>query len=255
MEFLMRKKVIAGNWKMNNDISETQNLITRLTSGLSKIKYNCDVIVCPPFTSLSEASTLLKNTPIKLGAQNVHYEDNGAYTGEISPSMLKSAGVEYVIIGHSERRTIFKETDETINKKIIKALERGLKVIFCIGETLEEREKEITMDIIKRQVIEGLKNIPEAKMPEIIIAYEPVWAIGTGRNATPQQAQEVHSFIRKLVANIYSSQTAENLVIQYGGSVKPDNAKELLSQQDIDGALVGGACLKAESFIDIIKAA
>ncbi len=251
----MRKKVIAGNWKMNNDISETQNLITRLTSGLSKINYNCDVIVCPPFTSLSEACTLLKNTPVKLGAQNVYYEDNGAYTGEISPSMLKSAGVEYVIIGHSERRTIFKETDETINKKIVKSLEHKLKVIFCVGETLEEREKEITMNVIKRQVTEVLKNIPEDRMREIIIAYEPVWAIGTGRNATPQQAQEVHSFIRKLVADIYSLQTAENLVIQYGGSVKPDNAKDLFSQPDIDGALVGGACLKAESFIDIIKAA
>jgi len=251
----MRKKVIAGNWKMNNDIAGTQNLITKLISGLSGLNYNCDIIVCPPFTSLSEAFSLLKNTPVKLGAQNVYYEDSGAFTGEISPLMLKSTGCEYVIIGHSERRTIFRETDEMINKKIIKSLERGLKVIFCIGETLEEREKGVTMDIVKRQVTEGLRNISEEKMKEIIVAYEPVWAIGTGRNATPQQAEEVHAFIRKLTGSLYSSQTAENLIIQYGGSVKPDNARELLSQSDIDGALVGGACLKAESFIEIIKVA
>jgi triosephosphate isomerase len=251
----MRKKVVAGNWKMYNDLTESQNLITKLTSGLSNLKINCDVIICPPFTSLSEANTLIKNTIVKLGAQNVYFEESGAFTGEISPSMLKSVGCEYVIIGHSERRTIFKETDETINKKIIKALEHKLKVIFCVGETLEQREKEITMDVIKNQASEGLKNITGEMLSEIIIAYEPVWAIGTGRNATPQQAQDVHSYIRKLIADKYSDKTAENLTIQYGGSVKPDNAKDLLSQQDIDGALVGGACLKAESFIEIIKAA
>lgn len=251
----MRKKVVAGNWKMYNDLTESQNLITKLTSGLSNLKINCDVIICPPFTSLSEANTLIKNTIVKLGAQNVYFEESGAFTGEISPSMLKSVGCEYVIIGHSERRTIFKETDETINKKIIKALEHKLKVIFCVGETLEQREKEITMDVIKKQASEGLKNITGEMLSEIIIAYEPVWAIGTGRNATPQQAQDVHSYIRKLIADKYSDKTAENLTIQYGGSVKPDNAKDLLSQQDIDGALVGGACLKAESFIEIIKAA
>jgi len=251
----MRKKVIAGNWKMNNDLSESQNLITRLTSGLSNLKINCEVIICPPFTSLSEANTLIKNTIVKLGAQNVYLEDSGAYTGEISPSMLKSVGCEYVIIGHSERRTIFKETNGEINKKIKKSLEHGLKVIFCVGETLEEREKNITNDVVKKQVTEGLRDISEKDMSNIIIAYEPVWAIGTGRNATPQQAQDVHLFIRKLIEDAYSTSTAENLTIQYGGSVKPDNAKELLSQPDIDGALVGGACLKAESFIEIIKAA
>jgi triosephosphate isomerase len=251
----MRKIVVAGNWKMNNDLTESQNLITKLTGGLSNMKLNCDVIICPPYTSLSEASTLIKNTVVKLGAQNVYFEDSGAYTGEISPSMLKSVGCEFVIIGHSERRTIFKETDETINKKIVKALENGLKVIFCIGETLEEREKNITMGIVEKQISEGLKNIAEEKLSEIIIAYEPVWAIGTGRVATPQQAQEVHSFIRKLIEDKYSDKTAEDLTIQYGGSVKPDNAKDLLSQADIDGALVGGACLKADSFIEIIKAA
>jgi len=251
----MRKNVIAGNWKMNNDLSESQNLITRLTSGLSNLKINCDVIICPPYTSLSEANSLIKNTIVKLGAQNVYHEDNGAYTGEISPLMLKSVGCEYVIIGHSERRTIFKESNETINKKIKKALEHGLKVIFCIGETLDEREKNITNDVAKKQVIEGLLDIDEKAISNMIIAYEPVWAIGTGRNATPQQAQDVHKFIRKLIEDKYSSGIADDLTIQYGGSVKPDNARELLSQPDIDGALVGGACLKAESFIDIIKAA
>jgi triosephosphate isomerase len=251
----MRKNVIAGNWKMNNDLSESQNLITRLTSGLSNLKINCDVIICPPYTSLSEANSLIKNTIVKLGAQNVYHEDNGAYTGEISPLMLKSVGCEYVIIGHSERRTIFKESNETINKKIKKALEHGLKVIFCIGETLDEREKNITNDVVKKQVMEGLLDIDEKAISNMIIAYEPVWAIGTGRNATPQQAQDVHKFIRKLIEDKYSSGIADDLTIQYGGSVKPDNARELLSQPDIDGALVGGACLKAESFIDIIKAA
>ena len=251
----MRKKVIAGNWKMNNDLTESQNLISKLTGGLSNQKLNCDVIICPPYTSLSEASTLIKNTPVKLGAQNMFFEDNGAYTGEISASMLKSVGCEYVIIGHSERRTIFKETNEMINKKIKKALEHKLKVIFCVGETLEEREKSTTMQVIRSQVENGLKDISEESMAEIIIAYEPVWAIGTGRNATPQQAQEVHKFIRDFISNKFSSQTAEDLTIQYGGSVKADNASELLSQPDVDGALVGGACLKADSFIAIIKAA
>ena len=251
----MRKKVIAGNWKMNNDLSETQNLISKLTNGLSKEKINCDVIICPPFTSLMEASSLLKNTSIKLGAQNMFYEDNGAFTGEVSASMLKSVGCEYVILGHSERRTIFKETDDVINKKIKKSLTSGLKPIFCIGETLDEREKNITMDVINRQLTIGLNGVSEENLSNIIIAYEPVWAIGTGRNATPEQAEEVHNFIRNWIEDKYSSATAENLVIQYGGSVKPDNAKDLLSQKDIDGALVGGACLKAESFIAIIKVA
>jgi triosephosphate isomerase (TIM) len=230
-------------------------LLPELTSGLSNLKINCDVIICPPYTSLSEANSLIKSTIIKLGAQNVYHEDNGAYTGEISPLMLKSVGCEYVIIGHSERRTIFKESNETINKKVKKSLDHGLKVIFCIGETLEEREQNITNDVVKKQVIEGLQDIDEKEISNMIIAYEPVWAIGTGKVATPQQAQEVHNFIRKLIEDKYSSGTAESLTIQYGGSVKPDNAKELLSQPDIDGALVGGACLKADSFIEIIKAA
>lgn len=251
----MRRKVIAGNWKMNNDLSESQSLISKLVSGLSNEKVNCDVIVCPPYTSLSEANSLLKNSIIKLGAQNMYFEENGAFTGEISASMLKSTGCEYVILGHSERRTIFGETDLVINKKIKKALQSELLPIFCVGETLQERESGVTNDIIRRQVTEGLKDISSADMQKIIVAYEPVWAIGTGKTASPQQAEDVHAFIRGLVKSLYSNEIAENLVIQYGGSVKPDNAQELLSQKDIDGALVGGACLKAESFIGIIKAA
>jgi triosephosphate isomerase (TIM) len=250
----MRRKVIAGNWKMNNDLSESQNLISKLVSGLSNEKVNCDVIVCPPYTSLSEANSLLKNSIVKLGAQNMYFEESGAFTGEISASMLKSAGCEFVILGHSERRTIFGETDQVINKKIKKALMSSLLPIFCVGETLEERESGVTNDIIKRQVTEGLKDISAEDMKKIIIAYEPVWAIGTGKTASPQQAEDVHAFIRGLVKSLYSNEIAEGLIIQYGGSVKPDNAKELLFQADIDGALVGGACLKAESFIGIIKA-
>lgn len=251
----MRRKVIAGNWKMNNDLSQSKDLITNLIKGLNGQQVHCEVIICPPFTSLSEASSLVKNTTVKLGAQNMYFEDSGAFTGEISASMLKSAGCEYVILGHSERRTIFGENDETINKKLKKALQSGLKPIFCVGETLQERESGITNKVIERQVVEGLKEISATDLNNIIVAYEPVWAIGTGKTATPAQAEDVHLFIRTLIGKLYSKDAAENMVIQYGGSVKADNAAELLSQKDIDGALVGGACLKADSFIAIIKSA
>ena len=249
----MRRKVIAGNWKMNNDLSESQNLISKLTAGLISEKINCEVIICPPFTSLQEAKSLIRNTVIKLGAQNMCYEESGAFTGEISASMLKGVGCEYVILGHSERRTIFGEPDSLINKKIKKALQSNLKPIFCVGETLQERESGVTKDIIKRQVVEGLKDILINDINQIILAYEPVWAIGTGKTATPAQAQEVHEFIREIVSGLYNKDVSDNLIIQYGGSVKPENAVELMSQKDIDGALVGGACLKADSFIKIIK--
>ncbi|HVO73167.1 MAG TPA: triose-phosphate isomerase [Ignavibacteriaceae bacterium] len=251
----MRKKVIAGNWKMNNDLNGSKDLITKLVNGLKNQKYNCDVIICPPFTSLEQAGSLLKGSSIKLGAQNMHEAENGAYTGEVSASMIKSAGSEYVILGHSERRTIFKEQDELINKKLKAALKSGLKPIFCIGETLEEREKNITNEVLKRQVTKGLEGISEQELKNIIIAYEPVWAIGTGRTATPAQAEDAHNFIRNLIKEKYSNKAADDIIIQYGGSVKPDNSGELLSQPDIDGALVGGACLKADSFIAIIKSA
>ncbi len=249
----MRRKVIAGNWKMHKDLSESQNLISKLTNALNKEETKCDVIICPPFTSLSEAAALVKNTKVKLGAQNMYFEDKGAFTGEISAAMLKSVGCEYVILGHSERRTIFGESDSTVNKKIKKALSSGLRPIFCIGESLVEREKGITNEVVKRQVTEGLQQVSKGEMEKIIIAYEPIWAIGTGVNATPQQAQEVHVFVRNLIGEIFGSDTAEKQIIQYGGSVKPDNAADLLSQTDIDGALVGGACLDADSFMSIIK--
>ena len=250
----MRKKVIAGNWKMYKDLSESQNLVSGIIGGLGNDN-KCDVIVCPPFTSLSEVHSLIKNTPIKLGAQNVYFENEGAFTGEISAGMLKSVGCEYVIIGHSERRTIFGETDELVNKKIKKALSSGLKVIFCIGESLAQREEGITNNVVESQLQKGLDGISSDELQNVIIAYEPIWAIGTGKTATPEQAQEVHAFIRKYIAGKYSKESAEKLVIQYGGSVKPDNASSLLSQPDIDGALVGGACLKADSFLSIIASA
>jgi len=250
----MRKKVIAGNWKMNMDLHQSQKLVSEIINGLGK-DTKADVIVCPPFTSLSEASSLLKDTHIKLGAQNMHFEESGAFTGEISADMLKSVGCEYVILGHSERRVIFNESDKMINKKVKTALAKGLKPIFCVGELLEQRESGETMKVISAQVEKGLEGITSEQIKNIIIAYEPVWAIGTGKTATPQQAQEVHSFIRELAAKKFSASAAENLIIQYGGSVKPENSGELLSQKDIDGALVGGACLKADSFLGIIASA
>lgn len=247
----MRKKIIAGNWKMNKTLNESQELVSKILNGLGK-NINCEVIVCPPYTSLSEVHSLIKNTTVKLGAQNMYYEESGAFTGEISASMLKSVGCEYVIIGHSERRTIFNESDELINKKIKRALSEGLKPIFCVGELLAQREAGETMDVVRNQIHKGLQEISSEQIKNIIIAYEPVWAIGTGKTATPQQAQEVHAFIREIILKNYSKEIADNIIIQYGGSVKPDNSGELLSQKDIDGALVGGACLKADSFLGII---
>ena len=251
----MRKMIVAGNWKMNNDLSDSVNLISEIKNLLSGKELKAEVIICPPFISLETASALIKGTKIKLGAQNMSFEENGAFTGEISASMLKSVGCDYVILGHSERRAIFGETDEIINKKMKKAISSSLTPIFCIGETLEQREEGITNKIIEGQIRNGLTGISENEMKNVIIAYEPVWAIGTGKTASPDQAQEVHEFIRSLITEIYSSNLADNLTIQYGGSVKPDNAETLLSQKDIDGALVGGACLKADSFYGIIKSA
>ncbi len=251
----MRKKVIAGNWKMNKDLNESQYLLTKLTSGLGGKRLNCEIIICPPFTSLSEAYSLIKNTPVKLGAQNMYFEESGAFTGEISAKMLKSVGCEYVIIGHSERRIIFRETDGFVNEKLKAALTAELKPIFCIGETLEEREAGKEKEILKKQLSEGLDEISVDQMKNIIIAYEPVWAIGTGKTATPSQAQEMHNFIRSYIKDDFTEETSDQLIIQYGGSVKPENARDLLAQKDIDGALVGGACLNAESFISIIESA
>jgi triosephosphate isomerase len=251
----MRTKLIAGNWKMNKDLAETTELISGLKTKLAAPPKGVNVIVCPPFTSLERAKKLLEGDAIALGAQNMYFEDDGAYTGEISAKMLKSAGCRYVILGHSERRQYFDESNELINKKAKKALASGLIPIVCVGETLREREKNITDHIVTSQVKGCLKEISSADVERLVIAYEPVWAIGTGKVATPQQAQEVHLLIRNLLGQLYSKATAEKIIIQYGGSVKPENAKELLHQPDIDGALVGGACLKADSFAAIVQAA
>jgi triosephosphate isomerase (TIM) len=251
----MRTKVIAGNWKMNKDLNESAELINGLKSKLATLPNDVKAIVCPPFISLALANELLKGSPIELGAQNMYHEDEGAFTGEVSAKMLKSVGCKYVILGHSERRQYFKESDEFINTKAKKALASGLIPIICVGETLQEREKNITNLVVTTQVTGCLQGISASDIEKSIIAYEPVWAIGTGKVATPQQAQDVHKLIRGLVAQLYSSSTAEKVVIQYGGSVKADNAKELLHQPDIDGALVGGACLKADSFAAIVQAA
>ena len=238
---------------MNNDISQTTALVNGLKSILQSAK--ADVIVCPPFTSLVTAQQLLKDSFIKLGAQDVSVNNDGAYTGEISLSMLKSAGCSYVIVGHSERRQYHGETNELINKKAKKVLDGGLIPIICIGETLAEREKGITNQILTTQTKGVLANLTPAEVEKSIVAYEPVWAIGTGKTATKEQAEEAHQVIRGVIAQLYSKETAEKVIIQYGGSVKPDNAKELLSQPNIDGALVGGACLKADSFAAIVNAA
>jgi triosephosphate isomerase len=250
---LMRPKTIAGNWKMFKTPDESKELIDGLKAKLEFPLGTTKVIICPPFTSLALAHSLTSGSPIALGAQNMYLEDEGAFTGEISPKMLKSVGCSYVILGHSERRQYFGETNELINRKAKKALAHGLTPIVCVGETLEEREKNITDQIVTTQIRGVLKEISAADVEKIILAYEPVWAIGTGKNATPQQAQEVHLLIRKLIGQIYSWVTAERVVIQYGGSVKPENSRELLSQPDIDGALVGGACLKVDSFVAIIE--
>ncbi len=250
----MRKQIIAGNWKMNGTLSETANLINSLKQTIKSDELTREVVLCPPFTSLILARELLKGTPFKLGAQNVHYETKGAFTGEVSAEMLKETGCDYVIIGHSERRTYFREDDALINKKVKHAINIGLRVILCVGETLEEREKGITRDVVKKQTTGSLENITETDLEHIVIAYEPVWAIGTGKTATTQQANEVHEYIRSIIAAAYSPAAAGQLVIQYGGSVKADNAKELLSMPDIDGALVGGASLKANDFTAIVMA-
>mgnify|MGYP001388051196 CR=1 FL=1 len=250
----MRRKVVAGNWKMNKNIHETANLIAELRERMKDFKNQVDIVICPPYTSLVVAKSLIKDSPIKLGAQNMSQYDDGAYTGEISAKMLTAIGCQYVIIGHSERRQFFKETDELINAKIKKALSEGLTPIVCIGETLNEQEAGITDKIITTQVKGVLHELKAAEVEKLLIAYEPVWAIGTGKNATPEQANQVHKLIRKQVGQIYSWQISEKLIIQYGGSMNAQNASMLLSQTDIDGGLIGGASLKADLFMAIIQA-
>jgi len=251
----MRPMIIAGNWKMYKTLTEGADLLNGLKHALPVLPSNISVVVCPPFTSLAATAELLRGSPIVLGGQNMSQFDEGAYTGEVSGKMLLGAGCSYVILGHSERRQYFSETNELINQKAKRALALGLRPILCVGELLGEREAGITSQIVTTQIKGVLSGISAEDMVKVVIAYEPVWAIGTGRTATPQQAQEVHQHIRKVVAQQYDWSLAERIVIQYGGSVKPDNAAEILAQNDVDGALVGGACLKADAFAAIIKAA
>lgn len=248
----MRKIIIAGNWKMHKNLSEAIKLVAEIKAELNFKDLKAEVVIAPPFIALEAVKSLIKDSKIKLGAQNMHSQDQGAFTGEISAQMLKSVGCDYVILGHSERRTIFGETDELINSKVQKANKVGLIPILCCGESLAERENGITFSIIENQIRKGLQWLSKDEIIKTVIAYEPIWAIGTGKTASPQQAQEVHAFIRNLISDMTDKTVADSVTIQYGGSVKPENAKELLSQKDIDGALVGGACLKADSFRDII---
>ena len=247
----MRKPLIAGNWKMNNDVEEGIKLARSLKS--SKLDENVDVLICPPFTSIYVIIRELENSSIKVGAQNMHFEDSGAFTGEISPLMLKNMGVEYVIIGHSERRQYFNETDEIINKKIMASLKHGLKPILCVGESLEQREAGFENEVVRNQLINDLCMVAKEDAVNIAVAYEPVWAIGTGKTATSKQANEMSSFIRAVLADIFTDEMAVNMIIQYGGSVKASNANEIMGQSQIDGALVGGASLKADEFVKIIN--
>jgi triosephosphate isomerase len=249
----MRRLFIAGNWKMNTSRATAAELARSLVGSIGLLEA-IDLAVCPPFVYLLEVAAALKGSRIALGAQDMFYESNGAFTGEVSGEMLKDAGCRYVILGHSERRHVIGETDETINRKIVKALADGLEAIFCVGELLEERQAGRTLEVVQRQVRIGLEGVCRKDAQAVTIAYEPVWAIGTGVTATPAQAQEVHAMIRDLVARTYDAATAEAMRIQYGGSVKPSNAAELLGQKDVDGALVGGASLSATDFVAIVKA-
>lgn len=247
----MRKKIIAGNWKMNNTITEATELVNSIKDGINTDEV--DVVLCPNFVSLSTVSDLIDETKISLGAQNVYFEDKGAYTGETSVDMLISAGVKYCIVGHSERRAYFNETDEIVNKKVKKLLEKDLNPIICVGETLEQRNEEKMFDVVKSQVINALKDVTKDQMKRnVVIAYEPIWAIGTGVTATDEQAEQMCKYIRDVIAKIYDEVIAGKVRIQYGGSVKPSNASKILNMPNIDGALVGGASL-TNDFVAIVN--
>jgi triosephosphate isomerase len=248
------KKLVAANWKMNKGLVQSQQFAEELTTYLEKHKnLNAEIVLCPPFTSLDAVNKKIAGTAIKLGGQNMHHELMGAYTGEISAGMLKSCGCDYVILGHSERRQYANETNALINKKTLIALDEGLKPILCVGENLQEHEDKITEPVIEEQLTECLSHVSEEGIANITIAYEPVWAIGTGKNATAHQAESVHNFIRKKVKKMYNDELAKNMRILYGGSISPENAKELFTPQTVNGGLVGGASLEVESFVKIIN--
>ena len=248
---MIRKPLIAGNWKMFKTMAEAK----AFAEEFKKLYVSSDVqvAVCAPYTQLMTLKEAFAGTDIKVGAQNMHFEDEGAYTGEISASMLKEIGVDYCIIGHSERRQYFGETDETVNLKLKKAFAEGILPIMCVGESLEERDAERAFEVVKSQLVKGLEGIEEACIEKLVIAYEPIWAIGTGRTATPEQANEMCGFIRDIIEELYGEVAGDKVIIQYGGSVKPANATEIMNMEEIDGALVGGASLKAEDFIQIVN--
>ncbi|OEF99697.1 triose-phosphate isomerase [Vulcanibacillus modesticaldus] len=247
----MRTPIIAGNWKMNKTIEETKEFIAALKDFSLE---NVDAVLCVPYTSLGILREQLNNK-IKIGSQNIHWEENGAFTGEISPLMLKELGVEYAIIGHSERREMFGETDETVNRRVHAAFKHGITPIVCVGEKLEEREAGKTKDVVKEQTEKAIANLSSEQVKKLVVAYEPIWAIGTGKTSSAEDANEVIGYIRKVIANQYDSQVANEVRIQYGGSVKPENIRSFLSQPEIDGALVGGASLKPESFMALVEGA
>jgi triosephosphate isomerase len=247
----MRKGIIAGNWKMNKTVAEAISLIEEIKPLVKDAQ--CEVVVCPTFLCLDAVIKAVKGSNIKVGAQNMHFEENGAFTGEVAPAMLKQIGVQYVIIGHSERRQYFNETDETVNKKLKAAYSHDIIPILCIGETLEQREGNITESVLENQVKLDLEGLTKDQVEELVIAYEPIWAIGTGKTATADQANETIGFIRKTVGTMFGSEVAEKLRIQYGGSVKPSTIKEQMGKSDIDGGLIGGASLNAEDFAGIVN--
>lgn len=248
----MRNQIVAGNWKMNNNTAETELLLTNLTQ--HSIREDVLVYLAPAFTQLSQAVSMLNGQPIKVAAQNMNAVASGAHTGEVSSSMLKGIGVQTVILGHSERRSLYGETNESLKAKVATAIEDGMEIIFCFGEELSERKENTHFDLVKEQLFTALFELPSEAWNQIILAYEPVWAIGTGETASPEQAQEMHAFIRKEIEANYDAALAENVVILYGGSVKPNNAKEIFSMVDVDGGLIGGASLNADDFMAIVNA-
>lgn len=247
----MRKPIIAGNWKMNKTIKESLEMIEELKS--FDLDKNVEKVLCVPFLSLKDMKKACEGTDIKIGAQNMHWEESGAFTGEVSPIMLKELDIDYVIIGHSERRLYFNETDETVNKKVLKALEYNINPIMCVGETLEEKEAGNEKEVVKNQIVKGLKDVPSEDMEKIVVAYEPIWAIGTGKTASSDDANEMIGYIRQIIEEIYNNDVKEKVRIQYGGSVKPSNVSELMEKEEIDGALVGGASLNAQDFKDLVN--
>ena len=251
----MRRFLIAGNWKMNCGPVEAAELLEGLKAAKPSISEDVDVLVCPPFVSLGMSVQYLHSTDINVGAQNIHFEENGAYTGEISAMMLTEAGCNFVLIGHSERREYFGETDSSVNKKAKKAMEYDLVPVVCVGESLDQRKQDIHFDLVKNQVTAAFEGISSNEALDVVIAYEPIWAIGTGETASPEQAQEMHAHIRSTIAGIYDQETADEIRILYGGSMKPANGEELLGQPDVDGGLIGGASLKADSFAELITIA